>query len=386
MRKKYIMTAALFMVLVSLGLKVASQRPLWNDEYYSLVANIHNISYVHILEGYIGEGNNSPLFYVLQKLQCDLFSYHPPQRWLDGHWGGEHAFDQIFLRIQPVVFMSAALCALFYYFVLRNSWGWGIYAMAVAMTSSLFWSHWTEARPYALWFSLSQFQILLLLDLLEKNNGQINKNWVYLTVVHWLLALTTFFSVVQILAAGTVLWIFQRRGTWWLVPMVLVPLGTCGFYYVHAPHYNFYFVNGPLALINANIPKDRLFMIFMIAIIFIIQRRGQDWKSHLEIKYLAFLLLMLGAFGLMLLKLKYGQTQGPGSFQISSRYFLSLVPAGIMGVVLFSEYFLRAFPSRTWKLAAMAILICFFVFRLEKITQQVPQNQLLSFHLTPHGL
>ena len=373
MRLIRIWAGILFVLLVAFGLSVASHRSLWNDEYYSLLHTSLGNSYKSIILG-LHVGSNSPLFYILQKAQCDLFSYHPPQEWVKGHWEGVHAVDQFFLRIQSVVFMSAALSAVFYYFARRNSWGLGLYALAVTMTSFLFWVHWTEARLYAGWFALSLFQILFLLDILEGPINQNKKSWRYLVFIHWLLALTSTASAVQIMAAGAVLGMFHRPKLLWYVPLVLLPVGICGYYYIQAPHYSFYFVDGPLALINANIPKDRFFFIFMSALVLIFQCRGKNCMGYLEIKYLVFFLLMLGAFGLLLAKLKYAQAQGGQGLQISNRYFLSLTPGGIVATVLLSEYLIRAFPTRVWKAAAVVILAAFLIFRFQRMVQLVPAN------------
>ncbi len=371
------MTGVLFILLLGLGLWIASQRTLWNDEYYSLFSSTLHISYKSMVMGDIGEGNNFPLFYILQKAQCDLFSYHPPQEWVEGHWGGVHVFDQFFLRIQSVVLMSMGLSTLFYYFCRRNSWLVGAYALAVAVTSTLFWFHWTEARPYAVWISLSLFQILLLLNILENPGGQNKKSWIYLFLVHWLMALTISLGIIQILAAGVALWMFHRPKLLWYIPLVLIPLGICGFYYLHAPHYPLFFVDGPVALISANIPKDRLFIIFMSAVVLFLQCRRKNTMARLEIKYLVFLLLLLGGFGLVLFTLKYGQAEGQHGFRISSRYFLPLLPMGTVGTVLFSVYLVSAFPSRVWRAAAIMILAGFLLFRAHKTIQHVPRNEIL---------
>jgi len=374
MPKIKFVSGGIFILLVMGGLWIASQRPLWNDEYYSLISSVINISYSHILGGGVNEGNNSPLFYTLQKFQCDLFSYHPPQEWMRGHWTGNYPYDWAFLRIQAVVFMAMAVSSLFYYFARRNSWGMGIYAIAVTLTSSLFWFHWTEARPYALWFSLGLFQILILLKILENPEDLNEKNLIYLFFLHCFLALVSVVSIVQIISAGIVLWMFHRPRLFWYGFLILIPLGICIFYYMHAPHYDFFFVDGPIALINANIPKDRLLIIFMTAGILIFQCRGKNLRSYLEIKYLVFFVLMLGAFGVILLKMKCSQTEAPRGFQISSRYFLSLLPAGIVGTVLFSEYFFRAFLSRTWKVLAILILAVFLAFRFYKTSSPININ------------
>lgn len=380
MRKIQIMTGLLFILLVSQGAWIASQRPLWNDESSSLIGSTLANSYKAILIGGLGEGNNSPLFYILQKAQCDLFSYHLPQEWVKRHWEGGPAFDLIFLRIQSIIFMSAALSALFYYFSRRNSLLAGVYALAVAITSTLFWVHWTEARPYAVWVSLSVFQILLLLNILENPSSQNKKGWICLSLVHWLMALTITLSVVQIIAVGAALWMFRRPRLIWYVLLVLVPVGICAYYYIHTRHNPYFFIDGPVALINANIPKDRFFIIFISAAVLILQCRGKKCMAHLEIKYLVFLLLLLGGFGLVLLKLNLAQAADHKGFQVPSRYFLPLLPAGVVGTVLFSVYLVSAFPSRVWRAALMVILAAFLVFRFHKTTQFVPINLIFPSH------
>ncbi len=368
-----VLTGFLFMLLLAYGALIASHRILWNDEYYSLFSSTLGASYKTMLMKGVGEGNNSPLFYVLQKALCDLFSYHPPEEWLK-HWSGAHIFDQFFLRIQPVVFMSVALSALFYYFSRRNSLLVGAYALGVAMTSILFWFHWTEARPYAGWFALSLFQILFLLNILEGPVDQYKRTLACLCLVHCLLALISNLSVVQIFSATAVLSVFHRPRLLWYIFLALLPLGICSFYYVHAPHYDFFFVDGPLALINASVPKDRLFIIFLSAAVLFVRCRGKGWMARLEIKYLTYFLLILGAFGVLLLKLKYGGAGTGGGFQVSSRYFLSLVPAGIVGTVLFSVYLIQAFPSKVWRFAAVIFLAGLLIFRFHKTEQLTPKS------------
>jgi len=136
-------------------------------------------------------------------------------------------------------------------------------------------------------------------------------------------------------------------------------------------------------LINANIPKDRLFIIFVSAFVLILQCKGNDYKARLEIEFLTFLLLMLGAFWLVLMKLKYGQQEGLSGFQISSRYFLSLTPAGIIGTVLFSWYWVRVLPSKAWKALSIMILAGLLLFRFHKMVEQTP---LINKCLTRWGI
>ena len=75
MRKIKILTLVLFFSLLGLGSRVASQRPLWNDEYYSQVASINNTPFADQFLGRISEGGNAPLFYCLQIRRREKFNY-----------------------------------------------------------------------------------------------------------------------------------------------------------------------------------------------------------------------------------------------------------------------------------------------------------------------
>ena len=353
---RILLTVFVFLYLMVSGLLLACNHHLWNDEYFSMIYSITGISYGKILSGGITEGNNSPLFYILQKIQCDLFSYQPPA-WVGGDVGGAHLFDQLFLRVQPVMAGALSLSVLFYYFCRRNSWGIGFYAVLLAMTSSMFCNHWAEARPYALWFALGLFQMLFLMNILEDSNNQNKKNWICLILVHWLLALTIMVSAVQIVAAGVILWIYNRRKLSLYVPLVLVPLVICGYYHAYAPHFHVVFTESPIVLISANFPVYRMFIIFVSAVFLIFRYRSENWAAKPEIKYLAFLSLMLAAFGLIFLKLYLGQLQGQHGVQISNRYFMSLVPVDIVGTVLYSEFLMRAIPSKIWAAAVVVVML-----------------------------
>ncbi len=368
-------------MLAGLGVWMASHRPLWNDEYYSLLASITNISYSKILSGGIPEGNNSPLFYILQKLQCDLFFYHPSAEWTNGHWGGLRRQDWVLLRIQPVIFMAGALSVLFSYFARRYSLLAGFYALALALSSIVVWDRWTEARPYALWFALSIFQMLLLMNAFKTPGAKDKNNSRYLILSHCLLALTVVLSAVQILAAGCVLWIRGTRSWKFYLPAVFIPLGMILFYYCAAPKYDFCFVDGPVSLISANFPKERVLLALMFVLVFIYGRRGKKkWMVDPQAGYLAFMVLMLAFFTGILIKLKLSQWGPPHGFQIPSRYFMSLAPMSIIGTTIFSVYLMRAFPSKLWRIAVVVILTAFLVFRIQKTMQLFPSERIYNFH------
>ena len=59
----------LFGICLSIGFFIARHKPLWGDEVFSQRNIIQRMSYGDMLKGKIGqgEGNASPLFYLLQK-------------------------------------------------------------------------------------------------------------------------------------------------------------------------------------------------------------------------------------------------------------------------------------------------------------------------------
>ncbi len=331
-----IITILVFAALLVSGAWTAAHKPLWNDEYYSLISSTLGTSYSKMAAGGIEEGNNSPLYYVLQKMQCDIFAYHAPESWVQGKWTGEHRYSQGFLRAQSVLFVALSLGLLFYYFSRRYSMWAGLYVMAVALSSLVMWQHWFEARPYALWFLLSVCQSLLLLRYLDTEKDHRLDLLMCLTGVHCLLALTVTISIVQIAAAALVLLMPAKR-SWRLWGAVFViPAAIDVFYYLRAPKYGFFFVDGPMALISANFPKERLLIlpVFLLAYI-LLNRNHKQAFLQTEVRYFAFMALMLAFFAAVLWKLKLAESTG---FQISSRYFLSLAPLSIIGTTIFSVY------------------------------------------------
>ena len=385
MRRMIILILIMFSLFLGLGMWRASGKPLWNDEYFTLLSSTLGTSYEKMLSGHIGEGNNSPLFYFLQKLQCDLFAFHPRENWAQGKWEGEDIFAQIFLRIQPVIAIAIALCALFYYFGSRYSLLVGLYSLAVALSSFMLWQHWTEARPYALWLSLSTIQMLLLLEILKKGFED-KRSWRFLCGIHCLLALTASISMIQIVASSFVLWVFVYRRCLAHVFMAVIPLMICLFYYFMAPHYDFSFVEGPLALVNANIPKDRFFIFFMFIVVFAIQGfKKREWIQRVELKFFLFTSLMLFFFSALLIKLKLQAVAVGQGFEVSNRYFMPLTAVGIIAAVLFSVYLVQTFQSRLVRFIIFGVLVGLLAFRMHKIIEFFPlhKNFLPMHHSTP---
>ena len=71
MRSRQIIIAVvsilIFACLYCWWIRKAADRPLENDELYSQTSSIDHQTYLSMLSAKIEEGNNTPLFYALQK-------------------------------------------------------------------------------------------------------------------------------------------------------------------------------------------------------------------------------------------------------------------------------------------------------------------------------
>jgi len=193
----------LFFVCFRFGLILAESKPIWNDEFYSQLANVQGLSYGKMMAGQVNEGNNAPLFYLIQKVICDIASYQAPEAWVKGDWGYSDYYSRILLRVSPVFFMSLAAVFIFYYFS-------RVYSIFTFSSSYLVWVHWAEARPYSLWFFLTTVQSLVFLHIVQ-NKDMRPKIWAALIVIHLCLSLTVSLGVAQIFVASSLLWIFVEK-------------------------------------------------------------------------------------------------------------------------------------------------------------------------------
>lgn len=372
-----ILTAIFLVIFLVFGIWVASRKALWNDEYYSLVSSTLGRSYGDIVTGKVSEGNNSPLFYLLQKIQCDMFRYRPPQAWIEGHWGGVHRYDQVFLRLQPVACTAAGLALLFLFFYTRYSLLAGIYALGVGLSSYMVWVHWAEARPYSLWWCLSLVQALLLLKYWENLGRDKGRYLSMLAGTHVLLSLTTTISILQLLTASLLLWCLGMREVRRYVWLIVIPAVICVFYYAQAPKYDFYFVNGPMSLINANIPKDRLLVIAGFLAFCFFKWRGKKMADIAGVwPYGLFTLGLLCLNGILLVKLKLSQHE-PG-FQVSNRYFMVLTAVGTVATALFSIHLYRAVKRPVVKAMLGMVFMALLLFRFHASFGLIIQKVLLG--------
>ena len=187
----------IFLFCSGLGFYRAQHKPLWVDEIFSQIASV-NRSYVDILLcRRTAEGTVTPLFYLIQKVICDLSHYSLPEQWETGHWDVADPRSQIILRLSSIFFMSLSIAVIFYFFTRFYSSLTGVYSFLVSLSSYMVWAYWAEARPYAHWVFFSTLQSLIFL-MLSQGQGERRTLWNALIIVHFLLVLTVIFSLLQV--------------------------------------------------------------------------------------------------------------------------------------------------------------------------------------------
>jgi hypothetical protein len=215
-------------MLLAAGFLLSEHKLLWNDELYSQQTAVDADSYASILRLKFPDGNKNPLFYIIQKSACDIFSYRLPAHFSDKLYRARDIPSQIILRIPSNIYMSLALAMIFYFFTRFYSVFAALFALCVALASPMVWMYWVEARPYSLWFLLTTAQLLLLSSAFISPKVKIMKAF---GLTQILLALTTPASLFQITIAALVL--SRKTGvnakklclTW------ILPMGIALFYY-----------------------------------------------------------------------------------------------------------------------------------------------------------
>lgn len=358
----------LLLVCVGIGLTIAAHKPLWGDEILSLNFVVRS-SYASLLSQPIPEGNVCHLFYLLQKVFCDLAGFSLTPAWDAGHWTHEDPYAWMIVRLNPVIFMSLSIVFVFYYFSRFYSSLAGWYSLMISLSSYMVWAYWAESRPYGLWIFLTTVQSLLFLSL----TGPIKpgaKQWPLLTTVHFLLSLTSILSIAAIGIVSFLLWIYVERNWRRYVFLTVMPAVICILYYLNSPKYQWWFANSPWDLINASFPKDRFLIIFLFAgflLLYYFQRRTkrrrlfEDDAIKEGIPYLILTVLMVLAAVAVLLVFKLGANTNREGFEIPGRYFIYLTPVGIIAVTLFSVQLWRAFKSKTWLQIFLGLGIGFLV-------------------------
>ncbi len=340
-----ILALCVFLACTGIGFCLAQKNPLENDEIYSQKSSLQNLGFVDILKGKIDEGNNSPLFYLLQKSFFKFKGF-----WLEESFQVEQDIcnpdAQTIMRTLPVLFMSAAVALIFYFFAARFGLGAGMLALALTLTSPMIWLYWAQARPYGLWVLLGCAQLLLLIDVVGLSRTSA-RSWAWLALVHVLLCLTTSFGMVQVVIAMVFVWRMVPRQD--LVWLLAVPMALGLFYFMHAPRYPFH-VTSPTDLIYDNFPLDRLLLLAAAAC---------GVKNHLKLLRIAGALLLVAATIIAY----YLTIKGAAGFELSSRYFIFLTPPAIILVLFFWWEFWRRYARQWWpRVYLLEVLAAVLVF------------------------
>jgi len=386
------LSALLFVGCARFGLLIAEHKELWNDEIYSQESSVKRTSYRDMFLGRIQEGNNSPLFYVLQKTIWNIFSDKQETH----EQGYTSKKDKIILRLNPVFFMSLAIMIIFYYFARFYGLWMGFFSLLIIFSTAPVWHFWVEARPYALWFCLTTVELLCFLNFIHRqempasviarsecNERRSNlerkiaalpsvarNDTQVLAIIHLLLSFTVIFSVVQIFIVSFLLKIY-RKIEWkdlWLV--AVIPIGIALFYYYHAPKYSFWFLFTPEQLIRDCFSRERFYILFLFVLFlgfYFVQTRltkakflnGEALYNEIPILSVTGLMLAAAFFILFIFTLKANQVQN--GFIVSSRYFMYLAPVGIISTVLLSRAIVQSLSNDRWLQMIFTIGIAYWI-------------------------
>ncbi|MEW5895086.1 MAG: hypothetical protein AB1650_04955 [Candidatus Omnitrophota bacterium] len=257
---------ALFLILSGIGLFLSINKPLWTDEIHTADIALVECSYGQIIKGVVsGEANNFPLYYLIQKAVMDITGYEFIQ-----DWRGEHfLFDpagQIILRLPSILFISLTLTLVLFIFIISKQPLTGVAGFLLTLSSYMTWAYWAEARPYALWYCLT----LLHAALLWKSFSEKKLKIAPLTIIHWLLALTSILSLAQILTAAATAAIL-KKADWKKIPVLISPIPVILFYHFKGFSPRPILTGNALELLLIAVPPEWL-LILLINLAFILRK------------------------------------------------------------------------------------------------------------------
>ena len=337
----------LFLLCFVFGLWLAQRRPLWCDEVFSQVTQVQALSYREIWFERKAEPNRSPLFYVVQKIVCDVFHFRLPQGW-PANQELSDVRAQFVMRLAPNVFMSLSLAVLFYFFARHYSLGIGFYAFLTGLSSVMVWDYWIEARHYALWFLLTTLQTIVFLRILH-NRQPHSSQWKQLALIHGMLAFTNILSVIQIAGASVFLWIFKQKKFNDYIWAAVVPLLICAMYYDPSLSSSFVVKGNPFGLEETVVHREWMY-VFLIYGIFLGFGRNAQHKH-----FVLFVTALIVASSGMVAYYKFA---GHGDGRLfAHRYLLYLVPITIMGLTCLVADIFRVFKHDRWICTMLTIIL-----------------------------
>ncbi len=363
----------IFMILLIFGFRLASQKPLWNDEIYSQIASVENLTYVEILRGKISEGNATPLFYILQKAVCQITHYHTPEPWHRDEWTFDRMQDRIVLRIVSVLCTAGAIALIFYHFLKFHSLPTALFSLLLSLSTAILLHYWGEARPYALWIFLTTVQILLFLKVYIKEafRPSIVRG---LAVVHVFLSLTVVLSLAQILLISFLIWLNGLRERKYYFFLLFVPL-IIGFgYYSVSPKYPFALIFSIEQYIRANISRDRFYIAVLFMLGLAVHHLCERFKmdniiSPVIKKGIPALIIFVGAMaGACVILADFKVNAGPVmQFPVTEKYLIFLAPIGIITTTLFADVLVRAVKMKWVSFIVLAMIAGLTLPRFMKV-------------------
>jgi len=226
--KSFYLSTGIFAIFFITGFLLSQHKLLWLDELYTQHTAIDADSFSGLVSLKFPDGNKNPLFYVIQKGVCNIFSYHMPAAYAHELNRTRDMPSQIILRIPSNFYMSLALALIFYFFTRFYSIFAAFYALSAALVSPMVWMYWVEARPYPLWFLLTTAQLLLFCSTFVSPKLKTVK---LLFLTHILLALTTPTSMFQISIITLMGWWKGRYNAKQLGLIWVLPMAIALFYY-----------------------------------------------------------------------------------------------------------------------------------------------------------
>ncbi len=355
---------------LAVGFELSQRRPLWNDEIFTQVQSIEPKSYQNLLRGQIPEGNNCPLFYVLQKSVCDVLHYQYSGSW-KGEWFVYEHRSQVVLRTLSNVLMSTAIALIFYFFARFYTLGAGLFALAAVLAAPMVWMYWLESRPYALWFFLTTVQSLLFLRVLD-GRKQSSRGWLWLALVHVSLALTTSLGAAQVVIASILFWVFKDRRWWHYIFLTVIPLLITIFYYSHTLKFKYWFREGPVQLFLQSVPVEywmilMVYVVVMVFAMFVRVNQKAEKENDFKISYALYAVLTFIVAWMLLGFLKWEARWVTIGFAISSRYFIFLIPVAVIALTLCVLDLWRVFKNNLWmRINVLIVVFGFLAFRAFK--------------------
>ncbi len=347
--KSLSVSGAIFLILFVSGIGLSAHKLLWNDELYTQQTAIDADSYRGLLYLKFPDGNKNPLFYIIQKTTCKIFSYHLPVYFPDNFYRTRDIPSQIILRIPSDIYMSLAMAAMFYFFTRFYSFYAASYALGVALATPMVWMYWVEARPYPLWFLLTTVQLLFLAHRIISKDSKGTKRFF---LIHILLALTTPTSVFQISIVTLMLWWKARYNLKQLALVWVIPMGIAVFYYFADTIFTIRTYMFSSNFFDVVMP-ERLFIYVAYALIaWVLPEKYR--KISWNIFFLPVFVLILASGFFVLFVDIFTKNSQQGFF---SRYLIYVTPADILMFSLASVDLRRWSRSNPWICMNVSIVL-----------------------------